>query len=125
MALRFLSHSYRIVKEAPTLSEGFKELWRQIYYMNDIKWGTLVGIDQFGNKYYENSEEFILGRDRWVFYKDYEGGIPDPTTVPPTWFLWLHHMTDKNPTTVRFTPHFPSTTSLFQITFCLICQINR
>jgi hypothetical protein len=38
---------------------GPKEYFRQMMYIGDTKAGTLVGIDKFGNKYYENKEELF------------------------------------------------------------------
>ncbi|KAF5405798.1 NADH dehydrogenase [ubiquinone] 1 alpha subcomplex subunit [Paragonimus heterotremus] len=42
---------------------------------DELKWGTHVGTDKFGNKYYENNKYF-MGRNR---------------------HRWLHHMTDETP----------------------------
>ncbi|KAF7233877.1 hypothetical protein EG68_12584 [Paragonimus skrjabini miyazakii] len=44
---------------------------------DELKWGTHIGTDKFGNKYYENNKYF-MGRNRWVVYGnrfgwDYEG----------------------------------------------------
>ena len=60
----------------------------------DVRAGTLVGEDKYGNKYYENLEYFF-GRHRFVFYarKDF-----DASQVPPEWHRWLHLMTDNPPT---------------------------
>ena len=46
--------------------------------MGDTKVGTLVGVDRYGNKYFENKEELPL-RTRWVDYKDKEF---DPSVFP-------------------------------------------
>lgn len=35
--------------------------------MDEVKIGTLVGTDKYGNKYYENNRYFY-GRNRWVEY---------------------------------------------------------
>lgn len=37
------------------------------FRMDELKMGTLVGNDKFGNKYYEN-KRFFYGRNRWVEY---------------------------------------------------------
>ncbi|TQS39168.1 hypothetical protein Golomagni_00312 [Golovinomyces magnicellulatus] len=42
-----------------------------IKYAGDTKAGTMIGVDRYGNKYYENLQELPL-RTRWVDYKDYE-----------------------------------------------------
>uniref|UniRef100_A0A8C5SWY6 NADH dehydrogenase [ubiquinone] 1 alpha subcomplex subunit 12 n=1 Tax=Laticauda laticaudata TaxID=8630 RepID=A0A8C5SWY6_LATLA len=38
-----------------------------IHRVNDLKVGTLVGTDKYGNKYYED-KRFFFGRHRWVIY---------------------------------------------------------
>ena len=50
--------------------------------------GKFVGNDQFGNKYYSNSK----GK-RWVIYKS----NIESSKIPPNWHLWIHHMTQKKP----------------------------
>lgn len=53
-----------------------KDSWRSImrkyvtiYRQDELKDGTLVGEDKFGNKYFENPRYFY-GRNRWVEYSD-------------------------------------------------------
>lgn len=54
---------------------------------------TLVGVDKFGNKYYQRvDEETQYGRHRWVEYA--EKGRYNASQVPPEWHGWLHHITD-------------------------------
>ncbi|ONK71534.1 uncharacterized protein A4U43_C04F9630, partial [Asparagus officinalis] len=53
---------------------------------------TLVGVDKFGNKYYEKLEDTQFGRHRWVEYA--KKGRYDASQVPPEWHGWLHYMTD-------------------------------
>ena len=48
--------------------------------------GKLVGIDEFGNKYYSNKS----GK-RWVIYK----GETESTKIPPDWHLWIHFLKHK------------------------------
>ncbi|MHC0449484.1 MAG: NADH-ubiquinone oxidoreductase subunit NDUFA12 family protein [Candidatus Lariskella arthropodorum] len=57
--------------------------------------GTRVGSDEFGNVYYERSDEknFFGRKKRWVMYS----GIVEPTKVPSAWFAWLHHQRDAVP----------------------------
>jgi NADH:ubiquinone oxidoreductase subunit len=52
-----------------------------------------IGTDRFGNVYYESRKQYLdYGRKRrFVVYS----GMPDPTTVPPEWHCWLHHVTDS------------------------------
>ncbi|THG05431.1 hypothetical protein TEA_011825 [Camellia sinensis var. sinensis] len=53
---------------------------------------TLVGVDKFGNKYYEKLGETQYGRHRWVEYalKDRYNA----SQVPAEWHGWLHFITD-------------------------------
>ncbi|TVY57238.1 NADH dehydrogenase [ubiquinone] 1 alpha subcomplex subunit N7BM [Lachnellula suecica] len=43
-----------------------------IRYQGDTKAGTLIGKDNFGNKYFENLEDELPLRTRWVDYKEDE-----------------------------------------------------
>lgn len=62
-----------------------------------IFFGTKVGEDEFGNKYYKSKKTlgFRVGKPnterRWVIYK----GFAEPSKVPPTWHAWLHQITDE------------------------------
>ena len=51
----------RVIKNAIRI--GPKEFVTQLWHIGDTKYGVLVGVDQFGNKYYENKDE-IFGRYR-------------------------------------------------------------
>ncbi|TPX23472.1 hypothetical protein DIZ76_012804 [Coccidioides immitis] len=73
---------------------GFREYGHQMQYMGDTKAGTLVAIDRYGNKYYENNAELPL-RTRWVDYKQKE---LDASHVEPGWHGWLAYMVNKPPT---------------------------
>ncbi|XP_043718383.1 probable NADH dehydrogenase [ubiquinone] 1 alpha subcomplex subunit 12 isoform X2 [Telopea speciosissima] len=55
--------------------------------------GTLVGVDKFGNKYYEKLKNTQYGRHRWVEYGD--KGRYNASQVPPEWHGWLHFITDR------------------------------
>jgi len=53
--------------------------------------GTLVGQDEFGNRYYKGRGRKLNNRERrWVVYN----GIAEASKVPPEWHAWLHHTTD-------------------------------
>ncbi|XP_063783678.1 NADH dehydrogenase [ubiquinone] 1 alpha subcomplex subunit 12 isoform X2 [Pseudophryne corroboree] len=59
----------------------------QILRVSDLKTGTLVGVDKYGNKYYEDKRNFF-GRHRWVEYTSEMNGKPtywdvDGSMVPP------------------------------------------
>nr|XP_009672894.1 PREDICTED: NADH dehydrogenase [ubiquinone] 1 alpha subcomplex subunit 12 [Struthio camelus australis] len=71
--------------------------------VNDLKTGTLIGVDKYGNKYYEDKRNFF-GRHRWVIYTNEMNGKNtfwevDGSMVPPEWHRWLHCMTEDPPTT--------------------------
>ncbi|KAF8379001.1 hypothetical protein HHK36_028428 [Tetracentron sinense] len=53
---------------------------------------TLVGVDKFGNRYYQRLEDMQYGRHRWVEYGD--KGRYNASQVPPEWHGWLHYITD-------------------------------
>ncbi|KAM9169885.1 NADH dehydrogenase [ubiquinone] 1 alpha subcomplex subunit 12 [Pangshura tecta] len=82
---------------------GLRGAFRQLSRVSDLKIGTLVGVDKYGNKYYENKKNFF-GRHRWVDYttemngKNTYGEV-DGSMVPPEWHRWLHCMTEDPPTT--------------------------
>ena len=50
--------------------------------------GKLVGIDEFGNKYYSNTK----GK-RWVIYSKQV----ESSRIPPEWHLWIHFLKNKEP----------------------------
>lgn len=64
-------------------------------YIGDTKAGTLIATDRYGNKYYENMEEELPLRTRWVDYKEKEY---DPSQIEPGWHAWLSYMVDAPPT---------------------------
>ena len=59
------------------------------------RFGTSVGTDEYGNKYFESSKKMNYdGRSRrWVVYN----GYADASRVPPEWHGWLHHSYDDLP----------------------------
>ena len=65
---------------------------------DEIKHGELVGEDKFGNKYYQNNDYMFL-RNRWVVFSHEKGWDYDATNIPPEWHRWMHHGTDKPPST--------------------------
>ncbi|GAB2264960.1 hypothetical protein Dimus_000031 [Dionaea muscipula] len=52
----------------------------------------LVGVDKFGNKYYEKLGDTQAGRHRWVDYGN--SSRYNASQVPPEWHGWLHYITD-------------------------------
>ncbi|XP_004416188.1 PREDICTED: NADH dehydrogenase [ubiquinone] 1 alpha subcomplex subunit 12-like [Odobenus rosmarus divergens] len=70
---------------------------------NDVRAGTLVGEDKYGNKYYEDNKQFF-GCHQWVIYTTEMNGKNtfwdvDGNMVPPEWHCWLPCMTNDPPTT--------------------------
>jgi len=76
---------------------GIRASLYQIYRTDDLKDGTLIGTDKYGNKYYENPRYFYA-RDRWVVYNPKVGVDYDGSMIPAEWFGWMHHKTDIPPT---------------------------
>ncbi|KAH9582473.1 NADH dehydrogenase 1 alpha subcomplex subunit 12 ndufa12/DAP13 [Schistosoma haematobium] len=75
---------------------GIKGSFLTLFRTDELKWGKLVGTDNFGNKYYENNNYFV-GRNRWVRYSNRFGWDYEGSQVPPEWHRWLHHITDETP----------------------------
>jgi NADH:ubiquinone oxidoreductase subunit len=74
-------------------------LRKMMMFNGEMKLGSHVGEDEFGNNYYENSA-YPYPKHRWVEY----AGLPwtqncDPSDVPADWHGWLHNMTDQIPET--------------------------
>ncbi|KPP74292.1 NADH dehydrogenase-like, partial [Scleropages formosus] len=82
---------------------GIRGLFYQLFRINDLKTGALIGVDKYGNKYYED-KRYFFGRHRWVIYTEEMNGKRtvwdvDGSMVPSEWHRWLHCMTDDPPTT--------------------------
>ena len=60
----------------------------------DTKYGTLIGTDRAGNKFFENLEELPL-RTRWVDYAKHDY---DAAQIEPGWHAWISYVVDKPPT---------------------------
>ncbi|KAK4699204.1 NADH dehydrogenase (ubiquinone) 1 alpha subcomplex subunit 12, partial [Phenoliferia sp. Uapishka_3] len=93
---------------------GFKGFWRQLNYIGDTKAGTLMGTDQHGNSYYQNTNETIW-RHRWVDFSSVSSlpaRVPcrsrltlhtnqqhdfNASQVPPEWHSWLSHIRKDAP----------------------------
>ncbi|KAJ4306625.1 hypothetical protein N0V88_001430 [Collariella sp. IMI 366227] len=73
---------------------GLKEYWHQLNYIGDTKYGTLIGTDSFGNKFYENKDELPL-RTRWVDYAKHDF---DAAQIEPLWHAWISYSVDTPPT---------------------------
>ncbi|CAK7200979.1 hypothetical protein SEUCBS139899_003679 [Sporothrix eucalyptigena] len=73
---------------------GIKEYWHQLNYIGDTKAGTLIGVDKYGNKFFENMQEELPLRTRWVDYKSKDF---DASQVEPLWHAWLAYAVDTPP----------------------------
>ncbi|KAF2810987.1 NDUFA12-domain-containing protein [Mytilinidion resinicola] len=74
---------------------GIKDYAHQLQNIGDTKAGTFIAKDRYGNKYFENLEQELPLRTRWVDYKDKEY---DPSQIEPGWHAWMSYMVDKPPT---------------------------
>ena len=79
------------------------------------KTATLVGTDDFGNKYFEartNKDSYDQRKRRYVIYK----GYAEASKIPPDWHGWMHYTFDEPPTVEPFKlkswekPHVPNLT---------------
>tara|TARA_Y100000590_G_scaffold264185_1_gene296804 strand:- start:9806 stop:10198 length:393 start_codon:yes stop_codon:yes gene_type:complete len=56
--------------------------------------GSKVGVDEFGNTYYESKSKRQQSKTRrWVIYN----GYADSSKVPANWHSWLHYVTNDLP----------------------------
>lgn len=78
---------------------------KKFYLHDDLKVGTLVGEDEFGNKYYENPYYFVP-RNRWVEFNEKRWLDYNASQIPPEWHRWMTHMTEYPPT-VEKPVHYP------------------
>lgn len=90
----------RIVKHNGGVLNSIKKL----YLQDDLKIGTLVGEDEFGNKYYENPYYFVP-RNRWVEFNEKRGLNYNASQIPPEWHRWMTHMTEYPPTVEKPVRH--------------------
>ncbi|XKL62940.1 hypothetical protein PGB90_005304 [Kerria lacca] len=88
------------------INDGPVNSLKKLTYYDDLKKGTLVGTDEFGNRYYNNNYYFF-GRNRWVEYADHVGFNYDGSQVPPEWYGWLHYKTDYLPENDPTRPNYP------------------
>ncbi|VVT48866.1 uncharacterized protein SAPINGB_P001989 [Magnusiomyces paraingens] len=87
------SSIFRVLRNVKRV--GFKNALKQMNGIGDIKSGRLVGVDAYGNKFFENdTEDEIHMRTRWVEYKDYYGNM---STVEAGWHFWLGYGVDTPP----------------------------
>ncbi|XP_017466260.1 PREDICTED: probable NADH dehydrogenase [ubiquinone] 1 alpha subcomplex subunit 12 [Rhagoletis zephyria] len=92
LGLDRLAKIFQIIRQAG----GIKKAYMKLYRYDDLKIGTLVGTDKYGNRYYENPYYFY-GRNRWVEYADHLNLDYDGSQIPADWYGWMHYKTDLPP----------------------------
>ncbi|XP_075152179.1 NADH dehydrogenase (ubiquinone) B17.2 subunit [Haematobia irritans] len=92
LGLDRLGKLFQIVRQ----NGGLKNTYLKLYRNDDLKIGTLVGTDKYGNKYFENPYYFY-GRNRWVEFADHVNMDYDGSQIPAEWFGWMHYKTDLPP----------------------------
>lgn len=76
---------------------GWKGLFEHMYTNGDypFKFGTFIGSDAAGNRYYENRVDYPFGQHRWVEPGDIHNF--DSASIPPEWHGWMTSMNDTPP----------------------------
>ncbi|XP_063721722.1 probable NADH dehydrogenase [ubiquinone] 1 alpha subcomplex subunit 12 [Symsagittifera roscoffensis] len=93
-----VSKFFNVIKHNGGVTGTFLKYCRGI----EPKQGTLMGEDQFGNKYFEN-KNYFMARNRWVEFNPKPSDPAygyfhfDASQIPPDWHRWMHHMTDQAP----------------------------
>lgn len=83
---------------------GLAKSAKKLYFQDDLKIGNLVGVDELGNKYYENPYYFVP-RNRWVEFNEKVGLEYNASQIPPEWHRWMTHMTEYPPTVEKPVKH--------------------
>ena len=60
-----------------------------------FKFGTYMGSDAAGNRYYENRVDYPFGQHRWVEPGDIHNF--DSTSIAPEWQGWMNSQSDEPP----------------------------
>ena len=63
--------------------------------------GTKVGEDEFGNVYYEGTQDSEGRTRRWVIYK----GYAEASAIPAGWHGWIHHRAETPPSRETYKAH--------------------
>lgn len=78
--------------------------------------GSLVGEDEFGNRYYQGGRDSEGRTRRWVIYN----GLVEASRIPSGWHGWMHYRTDTPPSKEDYNarewqkPHVPNLTGTAQ-----------
>ena len=93
--VRLIQEPFNVIKSVG----GYKNAFRRLLREGNVRTGTLVGTDKYGNKYFENNK-YMFSRNRFVEYP-YAGRLEfDATQIPPEWHRWMQFMTDDPPSKV-------------------------
>ena len=57
----------------------------------------LVGVDEYGNRYYEDFNHKNKNQRRFVEFADTGRWFPTPKKISPAWHGWMHHQYDDPP----------------------------
>ncbi|KAL7443064.1 hypothetical protein ACHAXM_008732 [Skeletonema potamos] len=87
----------RSVQAALKYRGGWQGLFEHMYTNGDypFKFGTYMGADAAGNRYYENRVDYPFGQHRWVEPGDIHNF--DSASIPPEWHGWMTSMNDAPP----------------------------
>ncbi|XP_055858983.1 probable NADH dehydrogenase [ubiquinone] 1 alpha subcomplex subunit 12 [Episyrphus balteatus] len=92
LGLNRLAKLFQIIQQ----NGGIRATYLKLYRNDELKLGTLVGTDKYGNKYFENPYYFY-GRNRWVEFAPHVNMEYDGSQIPADWFGWMHYKTDLPP----------------------------
>jgi len=87
----------RSIQKAIKYRGGVWGLLEHMYTNGDFppKFGTFMGADSAGNRYYENRVDYLAGQHRWVEPGDIHNY--DASQIQPEWHLWMTHVNDAPP----------------------------
>mmetsp|Transcript_25933 Transcript_25933/g.39735 ORF Transcript_25933/g.39735 Transcript_25933/m.39735 type:complete len:239 (+) Transcript_25933:55-771(+) len=90
---------YQNFSKALKYRGGWWNLVLHMYTNGDypFKFGTYMGSDAAGNRYYENGVDYPFGQHRWVEPGDVNNF--DSSSIPPEWHGWMTSMNDVAPST--------------------------
>ena len=76
----------------------------------------LVGVDEFGNRYYEDFNHHNKNTRRWCEFADYGTWFLTPKKMAPGWHGWIHYIYDDPPKKDNFVePYYrPHRTVVFK-----------
>lgn len=106
---------------------GWARYAKQMNTIGDARAGTLVGVDDYGNEYYESHDPVDIHlRSRWVEYKDTK--FYDVSQLEPGWHYWLGYGTNTPPNKLEgeekteraYTPPAVHATNLTGTTGCYV-----